>query len=366
LLGVFPGVARAQEPPPIIVFHAPANPPEAVARARTALHRVARERGTAVIDLSPVAEPPAEAARHLGQAIEAYHNFKYDAAHESLQRALAEAGDTGARGLSASELTDIYLYSALVAAQRGDSTRSWDHFVHAATIDPTRRLDPVRFPPRVIESYQRAIDAVAAAGRASIKIAVDASCAVAIDARAASPGSAVRVAQGHHYVRVDCPGHLAHGARLMISEAEVVIAPALEAPVRPTPERAVEVASERGARTVILALAQVSSGAQPTLRLRLLDARTGKERASVFTRIGESAAADIRGAVQDLIDQVVAPAPAIVFGVSGPAGPSPWYGRPWVWGVAGAAVTTAILLPFVLRSDDVSGFRVTPRGELPW
>jgi hypothetical protein len=112
---------------------------------------------------------------------------------------------------------------------------------------------------------------------------------------------------------------------------------------------------------VILALAQVSSAAAPSLRLQLLDARTGKQRAAVFTPMAK--AADIRGAALNLIDQVVAPAPLIL---TAPVGPTPWYQRPWVWGVAGAAVTTAVLLPFVLGSDDTSGFRVIPRGELPW
>ena len=47
------------------------------------------------------------------------------------------------------------------------------------------------------------------------------------------------------------------------------------------------------------------------------------------------------------------------------AGPTPWYRRPWVWGVSGAAVGAAVLLPVVLDRDGSSGFDVRPGGELP-
>jgi hypothetical protein len=35
-------------------------------------------------------------------------------------------------------------------------------------------------------------------------------------------------------------------------------------------------------------------------------------------------------------------------------GPVQWYRRPWVWAVAGAVVTGAVLTPFLLSGNDSS------------
>lgn len=356
--------ARAEEPAPLVVLYAPPSAPASVSRARTALGQAARERGTVVIDLSPVAEPPPEAAQSLRRGIEAYHNFKYDVAHDELQRALQEAQQTGAAGLTSSELTDIYIYSALVASQRGDSTITWDNFIAAAAIDPTRRLDPVRFPPRVIESYQRALDAVAAAERSDVTVQVDAHCAVLFDARPARPMEAIRVARGPHYLRVICPGHAPYGARLNVSDPSPVIKPALDAPLPPTLDRVIDLALERGGRTVIFAHVTVSRGAEPTLTMQLVDVETRQEKSRIFSsvRADSRAATDIRRALQGLIDAVIAPPRNRLVT---PSAPAPWYRKPWVWGVAGAAVTAAVLLPFVVGSDPSPGFSVRPGGQLP-
>jgi hypothetical protein len=39
--------------------------------------------------------------------------------------------------------------------------------------------------------------------------------------------------------------------------------------------------------------------------------------------------------------------------------------RPWVWGVAGVAVTAAVLLPFVFDSAPPNGFDITLGGAVP-
>ncbi len=351
-------------PAPLIVFFTPERASVAAEGVRAVLEQVAWKRGTAFVDLSPPMPRPPEAARALRQAIEAYYDFKYKLAHEQLERALEEAGKTGAQGLATRELAEIYLYSALVATQRGDAAAAWQHFVRAATIEPTRRLDPVRFPPRVIESFQRARDSVTADPPCEVKVAVTTACQVYVDARSVRTGDAVRVPSGHHYVRVDCPGRHSYGAVVVISEAVTTLAPTPTALRSPAASEVVELARKRGAGSVIYAAISVSGAADPTLSIRLYQVDTGAERSRVLAKPGDRNGHDqIRRAVEHLIDEVVTPPPPI-------ARPrrittTPWYRRSWVWGVTGVVITTAVLLPFVVKAGPSSGFRVRPEGDFP-
>ena len=368
---------RVPAPPPLIVFYAPASDPPtaAAATARATLESTARARGTAMVDLSPAAPLPPAAPQALRRAIEAYHGFAYDDAHGQLQDVLAEAAQTGARGLSPTELGDAHIYRGLVATEQGDAAVAWDGFVHAATLDPTRRLDPVRFSPRVIETFERAIDAASAAGQATATVDVDPACTVHLDSRPVRPGDPVPVVPGHHYLRVRCPGHAPYGARVLVAGPAQTLRPGLRASMPPTRAAARALGRERGAGALLLAV--VSPGAAPTLAMRLVDVDTGQVQGSALVGLdGARAAADIRRAADDLIDVLVddrvdvlkgglhGETPALVSPPSAPA-PAPWYRRPWVWGAAGAAVSAAVLLPFVFDGDGSSGFGVRLGGELP-
>jgi hypothetical protein len=135
-------------------------------------------------------------------------------------------------------------------------------------------------------------------------------------------------------------------------------------PEAPTEDRILALAGERGARSVILAAVSVAAGAEPTLLLRLLAVDTGKERSRAFANVRDTRAStdNIRAAVQRLVNEVVAPPEPVVVVEQRAA---PWYRKPWVWGVTGAAVSAAVLLPFVLRSESASGFTVRPGGQFP-
>ncbi|HTM23467.1 MAG TPA: hypothetical protein VL172_23250, partial [Kofleriaceae bacterium] len=164
--------AGAAEPAPILYAWAAADAPPVALEARAAVDEMARRRGTALIDRSPPAPASPDAPGLLRGAIEDYQAFRYEQALDKLERALDEAARTGAAGLTPTELSDLLIYRALVQEQRGDKTRAWDDFVRAAVIDPTRRLDPVRFSPRTVESFTRATDKVAA--EAPVDLTLDA------------------------------------------------------------------------------------------------------------------------------------------------------------------------------------------------
>jgi hypothetical protein len=365
------GPARAQEPamppaggPPLVVFHAPAQAPGSVASARAELAAVAQARGTALLDLSPEPPPRPEAGQHLRRAIEAYQSFDYERAQAEIQAVLDEVGRTGGAGLSAGELGDAHIHAALVATERGNASAAWEHFVHAVVLDPSRRLDPVRYPPRVVESFERALAAVGESPPAAVRVDVDRACEVALDGRPAHPGDTVPVARGAHYLRVRCAGHADHGGRVLVADDSVTLQPELVAEARPSPAALRGLAGQRGAARVLAAVAVVAPGAAPTLTLALLDVATGKERGRVLVSLAEDSPESrtgLRRAAERLLDDDLEPrarpAPA--------AGPTPWYRRPWVWGVTGVAVGAAVLLPFVLDRDGSSGFDVRPGGELP-
>jgi hypothetical protein len=67
--------------------------------------------------------------------------------------------------------------------------------------------------------------------------------------------------------------------------------------------------------------------------------------------------AELAAAAEAAIGRVVDPETRIVT-VPGAAPAPAWYERPWVWGVAGAVVATAVLLPFVLDAGPADTFDV--------
>ena len=157
---------EAQESAPLVVVATPRNPSELAREASEltlrALHRFARERTTVVIDLTPEGDPPPRARDHLRRGIDDYQAFKFESALAQLEAGLTEATRTGALGLSPDELSELLIYRALVRTELGDAAQAWEDFVRAVVLDPTRRLDAARFPPRATEPFARAVDQVGA------------------------------------------------------------------------------------------------------------------------------------------------------------------------------------------------------------
>jgi hypothetical protein len=97
------------------------------------------------------------------------------------------------------------------------------------------------------------------------------------------------------------------------------------------------------------------------LTLQLYAGKGARPRASVAVGLaGDRAASSVAGA----LERMVAPAAAPLV-VQKPAPPTPWYKKPWLWGVAGAVVASAILIPFVVDSEPPAGYDVRPGGALP-
>ncbi len=313
--------------------------------ARDALDQVARRRGTVLLDLSPRAPAAPTAPESLRRAGEAYRDFRYDAALKLLESAMAEAARTGAAGLSPAELSDLFIDRALVFTQRGDTARAWEDFTAAATLAPTRKLDPVRFSPRVIETFDRAVAAVTADPPVTLAIDAPAACSAFIDGRPTGDQRTVQVRRGEHYARVECPDRPAWGDRVLAQPDGAPVRPALPPEARPDRKAALERARRRGARTAIWAVVAATND-HPTLSMELVDLARGKTLATVFARIGSQSAAEIATAADKLIDRIVAPPRPVIV-----AGPTHWYERPWVWGIGGVLAASAIILPLTLGNS---------------
>ncbi len=355
----------AAESATLLVFYAPASSPEPVTEVRSALEKLAQERGVALLDLSPPVDDQPKAPELLARAIAHYREFAIDQALAELDLALAEVQRTGGAGLDHSELSDLFLYRALVDTQRGDDTAAWDDLVAAVTIDPARQLDPVRFPPGVLDNYARAVAAVTEGKWSTVTIECDRRCVVSFDNHVVRPGQEIRTPWGSHFLRIECTGYEPYGARVHVAENRRIVAPILQHITPPTAETVQNLALERGADRVVFAVAVLSEGMSPTILMRLIDVGQGGEQSRVIVALTDDDRDMIT--IVDQAKRMLTPTSqlAVPTEVTPAVKPNKWYQRGWVWGITGVVVTSAVLVPFLIRDDPPDGFGVELGGGLP-
>ncbi|HVV83407.1 MAG TPA: hypothetical protein VHE35_10065, partial [Kofleriaceae bacterium] len=209
----------------------------------------AQAHGAALVDRSPAAEAAPEAPGMLAAGIAAYDELRFDDAAAAFDQALAACDRTGAAGLERDALADLLLYRGLTHIQRNQAG-AWDDLVAAARVDPTRILDPVRFPPRAIDQLTRARQAVAAAPRAHVEVSAPAGCAVTVDGADAPDGRA-EVADGEHWIRATCPGRRPWGDRVTVDREPMPVVAAPETITPPADDDALIQGRVAGAAAVV-------------------------------------------------------------------------------------------------------------------
>jgi hypothetical protein len=307
----------------------------------TPIEQAARRAGAAVIDQSPKPEQTAQTARLVQAAVQAFDELKFDDAWQALERARSEADRTGAEGLTQAQLSDLFLYRGLVKAQQGDTTSGWEELVAANTIDPTRELDPGRFPPKVREDFERARDTVKQKARAKLTVQAPEGCTTSIDGRPA-PG-AVDLIVGPHWISTRCVDRRPTGYRIELTgDVRVPIEPAPYLPQNDS-ELLIQ-ARTAGARAFVVVEVRGN-----VATARLLDSTDGRER--------DRKTVTISGDLAPLAD-----------GVSELLTPPPehhWYESKVVWAIGGGLLAAAILVPLTAFLANEAA-TTNPTGRPSW
>lgn len=308
-----PGMALATPAADVVVVWAPGHDVRPVAQA-------AREAGAAIVDRSPPAPTTAAIPAIIARGVEGYDKLRYADAWTALEEAREAVDRTGAEGVSAAQLSDLFLYRGLLRTQRSDPT-AFDELATAIVIDPNRALDAARFAPDVIENVERARTAVSGRPRATLTVDAPAGCMISIDGSKVEP-AAPRVT-GTHWVRVTCADHAPWGTRVD------VIAPSTSVVARPTPY-AVPADAElliqaRAAGVNGLVAAEVR-GNVATARLIGIDGRERDRRTVAIQNSLEPLAEAVRVLLR-------------------PTAKPHWYQSRWAWAGAAALIAAAIVIP---------------------
>jgi len=347
-------VARAEKAT-LVVFHATARVP-AGQKTLDWLQREAQRLGAAVVDVTPNPEVESRAPVLLSGAVAAYEAQDFPRTIADLDEAITEASQNGALGLTRSQLADLFLYRALAATRLGAEDKAWADFVRAAAVDITRRLDPLRFPPRVLLSMERAFEAVRNGQRTQLSVVAPTSCSISLDGRPVLAKQATAIASGEHFVRVTCPRSKPHGAVVEVFGSAQAYAPEL-VPLDLTSEVYLLEARARQAQRVLLA---TFVDAPPTLTLRTIE--VASNRAVQTAVVSASDRTAVRSALELALGNPVVHVKPDTRVVVRPT-QRQWYEQPWLWGVVGAGIGAAVVLPFVFRDDSSQGrINVVPEG----
>ena len=334
---------QAAPPADVVVVWAPTP----LGKLGDAIADAAARAGAAYIDASPPLTAPPDPSALVKRGIAAYGNLELEPALAALDAAAELVDRTGAAQIATPLLGDLFLYRALTHAQRNEDTRAWDDLVVAAGIDPTRVLDPAGFPPRAVERFNQARAHVAAAPRGRVRL-VGTRCRVRIDGALVTTPE-VELPFGRHWVDASCDGKTPVRTRLAVERPALEVALAGTA-IEP-PSDAALLVQARTASARALVVVTVSAGAAVVRKLGI----AGKEidRVSLAITRGER---EVGAAVTRMLAPPTKPVA------------TPWYRSRWLWAAGGAALASAILIPFALSSggDEVPKVIVRPDGVPSW
>ena len=327
--------------------------------AAPAVATLAKQRGVAWVDVSPrsaaAANPRPQIQAQLARGITAYQALQFADALVALGEAESGIDASGGQAIDAVTLSDVFLYRALAGAQT-QAVTAWDDFVLAAALGSTRVLDANRFAPRVVEEFSRARIAASALAPATVRIEIAPRCEIWWDGRAVvanDPHNVVLESRlGVHWLASACLGRRPIAKRVTLAQAQQTI---------------VGVGSEWLPPTVdeLRISAQVVT-ARPYISVVVLGAFANVVKRNgagiLVSELTQAVAtpADVTALVAS-VDQLMRTDQATV------AGPTAWYRRPWVWAVAGAVLTGAVLTPFLFDStSSTQTVKVRPEGLPPW
>ncbi len=307
------------------------------------IEAAARDMGVAVIDRSPAARAARDTGATIARGMAEFDALRTDEAAKLLDEAKAEVDRTGAADLAQSELSDLFLYRARVAADRGDTAAAWDALTTAVIVAPTRVIDPGRFSPSVREEIERARAAVADRPRAALVVSALSGCRVMIDG---APATRAPYVIGPHWVYVSCADREPWGTRVELVAADTRIDAGNVAIAAPTDEELLVQARAVAARAFVGVRVQ---GGIAMMRLVGADGRELDRRAVRVERDLAPAATALK---------------SLLAGSRGVV-EKRWYDSPWFWVGVGTVIGVGIALPIALTSDTAQSTFPTRIPDVP-
>lgn len=335
--------AGGNEHAAVAIFWQPPGARSFDAAARAAFADAVRPLGARLVDASAAAvAPPPPLLPALDAAKDEYARFKFGDAVAHLDQVQRLADARGGGDLDARQLSEIFLYRGLCRLETGADDAAWDDLVRAAELDPSRVMDPARFPPRAVAAFKRAAGEVARQAKLPLELDVPAGAAVHVDGAATT--GAVTLGAGQHFVAVAAEGFEPWSGLVTVPAARDRFTPPLHAYAPPDADQWVALAGD--AREILLgAVERKGSGWRFSARRITLPEGTF---VADSTTLGEL---PVRVAVAGVMKRVLPPPPAT----------SDKPKRRWIWWtVAGGAVAVAavaVTLGVVLGSPapSVSG-----------
>lgn len=138
---------------------------------------------------------------------------------------LEQAARQLAAGLaSSSDVRDLHEALTLLGlanAGLGNEAAARAAFRRSVTLDPTRQLDPVNYPPQIVTLHEEVRKAAAAEAPAVLSVSAPSDASVWIDGRQVIAGSAaLKLVPGEHYVLVRAPDGAASFEALTLGAGE--------------------------------------------------------------------------------------------------------------------------------------------------
>jgi hypothetical protein len=251
-------------------------------------------------------------------------------------------------------MLDILLLRARIQFDVGKTIAARESLRRAAALDPSLRLDPGEYEPRLLALWQSERKA-AAKTQASLSVEGEGQVMIDGSQRGMAPQT-LSLPAGEHFLALGVPGRMpvVEAVQLRVGESRTLKPPAPREPSR---------YEQRSAKTAELREAARAGGAQALVECRL---RRGRNRMLLDARLIDVASGRVLASAMGPPEQIgsalaSAMRPSTVEPAASTPAPSskdesstspPLYARWWFWTIIGAAAAGSVAAVLTLRSSD--------------
>ncbi len=157
-----------------------------------------------------------------------YERAEFDAAVPVLREAVHALEDGSLGTTHVKDLLDALLLVGLAEFGRGDEAKADETFARFVVLDPTRRLDTVNHPPKVVARFDEVRARVLAADKAVLKAEVPDASQLFVDGRKVDAG-ALSLPPGEHFVVLQAADGRRQADRVFLSAGDTAFWSAADA-----------------------------------------------------------------------------------------------------------------------------------------